>query len=137
MNLEAKQREMRQRMAKRHKRDRTRTRIRTPMLGRGIYVAPIRKAKPTADFGELQQLITAHLRSPRITAGEFHKLFEIGVRYGLVLPDIRPISAPQSEETESGIDVRVGESQVSLKEILRLEREKRARVIKERETNKQ
>ena len=46
-------------------------------------------------------------RSPKIKAGDFHKLLEIGARYGLVLENIR---LPQGEdETEPGLDVRVGE----------------------------
>ena len=98
-------------------------------------VSAVRRRKPVVDFPELQALLCAHLRSPKIKAGDFHKLLEIGTHYGLVLENIRP---PQSEEeTEPGPDVRIGESQVPLKEVLRLEREQRAQVIKERETNKQ
>jgi hypothetical protein len=108
---------------------------RTPKLERGVYVAPVRRRSKVCDFAELQQLLFAYLRSPKTKATDFHKLLEIGTRYGLVLENICP---PQSEkETETGPDVRVGESQVSLKEVLRLEREQRSRITKEREKNEQ
>lgn len=129
-NLAAAQIEMRKRNSKRKPQARG---PRTPKLMRGVYVAPVRRRSKVCDFAELQQLLFAYLRSPKTKATDFHKLLEIGTRYGLVLENIRP---PQSEkETETGPDVRVGESQVSLKEVLRLEREQRS--TKEREKNKQ
>lgn len=129
-NLAQEQAAMRARHTKRKAKARA---PRAPKLQRGITVAPVRRRKPVVDMPELAALLCAHLRSPKIKASDFAELLDLGTRYGLVLPNIRPTS---SEETEAGPDVRVGESQVSLKEVLRLEREQRARITKEREKPK-
>lgn len=131
--LEAKQLSMRKRYGRKPKA----RGLRAPRLQRGVYVAPIRRDKRVCDLQELTELACQHLRSPRTKTSDWSELFELAVRHGLITTGTPGIHPPESEETGPGPDVRVGESQVSLKEILRLEREKRARAIKERETDKQ
>jgi hypothetical protein len=133
MNLEAKQREMRKRYVRKPKARGPRA----PKLERGVYVRPVRRDKRVCDFQELRELACQHLRSPRTKTGDWSELFELAVRHGLITTGTPGIHPPESKESEPGPDVRVGESQVPLKEVLRVEREHRARVIKERETNKQ
>jgi hypothetical protein len=128
MNLQEQQREMRQRQKQRKTVMRKAVRSRAPKLQRGIYVAPIRRDKPVIDFPELQRMLTAHLRSPKIKSGDFYKLLDIGTRYGLVLPEM--FSRPAEEAAEPSNDT-------VLKEALQMERENRAQLSKEREKNKQ
>ena|SRR5215469_3410515 len=79
MNLAQAQAEMRKRNAKRRKVIRKAARSR-PQLPRGVFVGPINRRKPVADFPELQRMLIAHLRSPKIRAGDFYKLLDIGTR---------------------------------------------------------
>jgi hypothetical protein len=125
--LEAKQLSMRKRYARKPKA----RGLRAPKLERGITVRAVRRGKPVADFPELQALLCAHLRSPKIKAGDFHKLLEIGTRYGLVLPNIRPIPAEEAEAPNSQ------DLSPELREVLRMEKEMREQRKKEQETKKQ
>ncbi len=128
MSLEAKQREMRKRNSKCKHNARA---PRGPKLERGITVAPVRRQKPIVDFPELQALLCAHLRSPKIKASEFANLLDLGTRYGLVLPNIRPIPAEEAEAPNSRQDLSP-----EMREVLLMEKQMREQRKKEQETKK-
>ena len=127
MHLEAKQREMRERYVRKPKARGQRS----PKLMRGVYVAPLRRRSPVCDFAELQQLLSAFLRSPKTKAIDFHKLLDLGTRFGLLLPDIRPLPAEEAEAANNRQDLSP-----ELREVLRMEKEMREQRKQEQETKK-
>lgn len=101
MDLEAKQREMRKRYARKPKARGPRA----PKLQRGIYVAPIRRDKRVCDLQELRELACQRLRSPRTKASEWNELFELAVRHGLITSGTPGIHPPESENSEHQTDM--------------------------------
>jgi hypothetical protein len=126
MDLEAKQREMRARMARQSKRTKRKiARSGTPNLPRGIFVSPIRRDKRVCDWQELRELACQHLRSPRTKTSEFNELFELAVRHGLITTGTPGIHPPESKESEHQPDIHALVREVEAE--MREERQKKAK----------
>lgn len=121
MNLEAKQREMRKRNARKPK---ARASL-APKLERGIYVLPVRRDKRVCDFQELRELACQRLRSPRTKTSEWNELFQLAVSHGLITTGTLGIHRPKSEEPEHQTDMH--KLVLEFEAEMRKEREKKAK----------
>ena len=101
IDLEAKQRAMKARMAKQPNHPRKAARRRAPNLPRGVFVGQIRRDRPVCDIEEMQRLVSARLRSPRTDPRSFNQLLEHAQQLGLCGAHLVPktIETPKWEPT--------------------------------------